>query len=100
MDIINGLFNIIPPNTIVTAAVGAVVAGFAWKVSRFAYDYFKPFQEATEFAKKKAREVGRSQRAFLEKRIKDPILFQKIINDIDQSSEAIQDEYVLGIKGF
>jgi esterase/lipase len=100
MDIVNGLYTFISSNVAVTAIIGAVSAGFLWKSARYIYDYLKPFQEATKFAKEKAHEVGAKQRAFLQKRIKDPVLFQKIINDIDQSSEEIQDQYVLGIKGY
>jgi len=99
-SIINGVVGIVTGNNGIIGAVvsGVIIAPFAWRLVSMLWDYFKPIQEFTEFAKNRAYKIGIKQRSFMDKRIKDEGLKQKIINDIDQCQDTLHDEYMRGLR--
>lgn len=101
MDIIGILTGVLTNHIggVAGAVGGLILAPFAWKVVAWCYDYFKPMQEFTEFAKDKAYQVGLRQRAFMDKRIKDDKLKMEIIDDIDKCQDEIHTEYMRGLRG-
>lgn len=96
---LGGIFSNINIGYMLGGIAGAVFAPFAWKMANYIWEYFKPLHEFTDFAKEKAYEAGRAQRKFFDKRLKDETFKNKVINDICESSEQIQDQYVIGLKG-
>lgn len=86
-------------NTSGGMVLGALGAFSLWRLADWLWDKLRPIKPAVDFMKKKANETGLNTKAFLDSRIKDEALRAKMIKELQDGSETIQDAFVLGLSG-
>ena len=98
MDTLTGFGSFVVGN-IVSVGVGALSAFAIGVVLNFVWDYFKPVRfDVVAHAKEKAFRTGANTAAFIRTRVPDKGLQEKMISELADGSEEIQDEFVLGLK--
>ena len=78
--------------------LGAATVGIGRLVFGVLYDKYKPIKPFMDYAELKAEELGLNTRKFALKRL-GGTLGKKILLDLENSSEKIQDAYVDGLQG-
>lgn len=86
-------------NNITGIAIGAIGTVVMSKLIGIVWEYLKPIEDFTNYAEIKSKNFGDKTRIFLFKRMGHTKEAKKILKDLENSSEKIQDAYVKGLRG-
>jgi hypothetical protein len=98
MDIINTLIGVATDN-IIGMAIGSIATLSIGLSVGFVWDKIRPLKPFTDYAKQRSNKFGFKTREFALSRIGKCSATDKILLDLENSSEEIQNAYVDGLRG-
>ena len=95
--ILSTIWNFIAPHA-VSGVVSAVSGIVLWRSLNFAWDNLRPLEIPTKFAVSWAEKKGRAFGTYYRRKLKNAEMVRKTIDALDNSSDAIQDAFMRGVR--